>query len=121
MPKRWWIVGSCGIRKTRANLYLSGQIRYVSMSDAESISPRPRRGMNGSSEASAPFFEPAGRSAGSRPLSRSQPSSPDSSKISRCSGVAHWARISLTSRSAVSRVCPSRARSISAATLISSR
>ena len=27
IPKRWLIVGSCGIAKTRANLYLSGQVR----------------------------------------------------------------------------------------------
>ena len=27
IPKRWWMVGSWGMRKTRANLYLSGQIR----------------------------------------------------------------------------------------------
>ena len=27
IPERWWIVGSCGMRKTRANLYLSGHTR----------------------------------------------------------------------------------------------
>ena len=27
IPKRWLIVGSCGIAKTRANLYFSGQVR----------------------------------------------------------------------------------------------
>src|SRR3954454_20832283 len=42
------------MRKTRANLYLSGHRRYVSMSDADSISPSPRRGMNGSSDESEP-------------------------------------------------------------------
>ena len=27
IPNRWLIVGSCGIAKTRANLYFSGQVR----------------------------------------------------------------------------------------------
>ena len=27
IPKRWLIVGSCGMPKTRANLYFSGQVR----------------------------------------------------------------------------------------------
>jgi hypothetical protein len=77
--------------------------------------------MNGSSEGSAPFWAALGRSAGSRSVSRSQLSSADCWRISRCSGVAHWTRISLTAGSAASSDCPSFARSIRAATLISSR
>jgi hypothetical protein len=38
-PKRWLSVGSLGIRKTRANLYFSGHVRYVSMSDAGEHQP----------------------------------------------------------------------------------
>ena len=52
MPKRWFSVGSLGIRKTRANLYFSGQVRYVSMSDALSSRPSPRRGRKASSDGS---------------------------------------------------------------------
>jgi hypothetical protein len=53
MPKRWLTVGSLGIRKTRANLYFSGQVRYVSMSEALSSRPSPRVGRNGSREGSS--------------------------------------------------------------------
>ena len=91
------------------------------MSDADSIRPRPRRGMKGSSEGSDPFWAAAGRLEGSRSASRSHESRADWLRISRCSAVAHWARISFSSGSAVSRVWPSLVRSISAATLISSR
>ena len=91
------------------------------MSEADSISPRPRRGMKGSSDGSEPFCAAAGRRTGSRSVSRSQESSAELSRISRCSGVAHCTRISLIAGRAASSGWPSFERSISAATFSSSR
>ena len=65
------------------------------MSEAESISPSPRRGMNDSSDGSAAAL---GRRA--RPLpsaSRRYSSSAEVRNASRCSGVVDWSRSSLTS------------------------
>src|SRR3954449_3459659 len=64
MPKRWFTVGSLGIRKTRANLYLSGHVRYVSMSEALSSRPSPRVGRNGSSDGPARGGGAGGAGAG---------------------------------------------------------
>ena len=91
------------------------------MSEADSITPSPRRGMNGSSEGSPAVVSVRGRLAASRPASRSQSSSCAASSISRWAGLALWASSALTSVSAWSRSWPEPVRSISAATLTSSR
>jgi len=88
IPKRWFSVGSVGIRKTRANLYFSGHVRYVSMSEALSSSPSPRRGRNASSDGSSRAATAAARARASRSASSSASSSGDDSRISRCCAVA---------------------------------
>ena len=75
MPNRWLSVGSCGMRNTRANLYFSGHVRYVSMSDALSITPSPRLGRNGSSDGSARAAIVAARARSSASASSSASSS----------------------------------------------
>ena len=91
------------------------------MSEADSITPSPRRGMNGSSDGSVVAAPEVGISDASRPASRSQSSSGLDSSTSRWGPLAPWLSSALTSDSACSTSWPAADRSISAATLTSSR
>ena len=87
MPKRWFSVGSLGIRKTRANLYFSGHVRYVSMSEALSSSPSPRaRQERLERRLVAARRCAAARARASRSASSSSSSSGLVSRTSRCCG-----------------------------------
>ena len=120
IPKRWLIVGSCGIEKTRANLYLSGQVRYRSMSEAESASPPWRRGRNCSSEGSRRAAIWARRAPRSRSSPITYSSSAEASIAARCSGDATRPRSSLIAATA-SGAGSAPGRWISAASFTSSR
>jgi hypothetical protein len=108
------------MRKTRANLYLSGHVRYVSMSDALSIRPSPRLGRNGSSDGSSRAATAAARERAWRSASTSMSSSDEVSRMSRCCAVAACSRRALMSGSASATDC-SAGRASSAASLTSSR
>ena len=77
--------------------------------------------MKGSSDGSVVAAPAVGRSAASRPASRSQSSSGLLSKTSRWAGLAPWPSRAFTSDSACSTSWPAAERSISAATFTSSR
>ena len=109
MPNRWLTVGSLGMRKTRANLYFSGHVRYVSMSEALSSRPSPRVGRNGSSDGSSRAAIAAARARASRSASRSRSSSELVWRMSRCSGVAARRIAALMPGSASATEWPSRA------------
>ena len=114
MPKRWLSVGSLGIRKTRANLYFSGQVRYVSMSDALSSRPSPRRGRKASSDGSALRAIAAERARASRSALSTSSSSGLDSSISRWTTLAPCARTAPAWASASATLWPSGRRSTAA-------